>query len=170
MKSNTPKNREGLFKSIMLAYTILVLHVFLLAGLGLLVLFFGGVAQYMFWIFMAGMAIVALSAYLFYRRLRREGRSLREALRSPMFQGRSVEISLLGGMASVRLGAPDDRQQPAVLDNQAPSLQLEDPETTRIRDIAALAQLLEKNLITPEEFDAAKAKLLGGKPQGGRPV
>lgn len=168
MKSKTPNKREGLFTSILLAYTILVLHVILLAGLGLLVVFFGGVAQNMFWIFMGGMAIVALSAYLFYRRLRREGRSLREALRSPMFQGRAVEISLLGGMASFRLGAPDGRQQPLQVDGNDLPLRLEDPETSKIRDIAALAQLLEKNLITLEEFDAAKEKLLGGNHQNDR--
>ncbi len=170
MKSKIPKKNEGLFSSILMAYTILVLHVILLAGLGLLVVFFGGVVQNMVWIFIGGMAIIALSAYLFYRRLRREGRSLREALRSPMFQGRSVEISLLGGMASFRLGAPDSSRQPLQVDGNSQPLRLEDPEAAKIRDIAALAQLLEKNLITLEEFDAAKEKLLGGNHLNDRSV
>jgi hypothetical protein len=158
MKTN---NRDGLFKSIALAYTILILHVLLIAGLGLIVLFFGGLVQNLVWILLGGMVLIGVSGYLFFRRMRREGRSLGEALRSPMFQGRPVEISFLGGMASFRLGPPS---QPRALEgnDSRDRLQLEDSESMRIRDIAALAQLLEKNLITPEEFTAAKRKVLGG--------
>jgi len=159
MKTNP---RDGLFKSIALAYTILIMHVLLIAGLGLVVLFFGGLVQNLVWIVLGGMLLLGLSGYLFYRRMRREGRSLGEALRSPMFQGRSVEISFMGGMASFRLGAPTTPSKALDSGDSQEPLQLEDPESTRIRDITALAQLMEKNLITPEEFTAAKRKLLGG--------
>lgn len=161
MNSTKNNGREGLFKSIVLAYTILILHVLLIAGLGLVVLFFGGLVQNLVWILLGGMLLIGLSGYLFYRRMRQEGRSLGEALRSPMFQGRPVEISFMGGMASFRLGPPTT---PKAVEGGNPSepLKLEDPESARIRDITALAQLLEKNLITPEEFAAAKRKLLGG--------
>ncbi|MFZ1984540.1 MAG: SHOCT domain-containing protein [Desulfatitalea sp.] len=161
MDSKKTNHREGLFKSIALAYTILILHVLLIAGLGLVVVFFGGVVRNMVWIVLGGIALVALSGYLFYRRLRREGRSLGEALRSPMFQGRAVEISFMGGMATFRLGPPNDQKALESGEYKEP-LKLDDPETARIRDITALAQLLEKNLITPEEFTAAKRKLIGG--------
>ncbi|MBI5064027.1 MAG: SHOCT domain-containing protein, partial [Desulfatitalea sp.] len=154
---------EGLFKSIALAYTILILHVLLIAGLGLVVLFFGGLVQNLVWIVLGGMLVLGLSGYLFYRRMRREGRSLGEALRSPMFQGRAVEISFLGGMASFRLGPPiSSKALEGGYQREPMQLELEDPERMRIRDIAALGQLLEKNLITPEEFTAAKRRLLGG--------
>lgn len=159
MQPKSENKREGLFKSIILAYTILILHVLLLAGLGLLVLFFGGMVQYLFWIVIGGMALVALSGYLFYRKLRREGRSLKEAMQSPVFQGRSMEISFLGGMASIRLGAPT--QPPAIeAGNGETPLALEDPEERRIREIKELGRLLEKNLITPEEFATAKRRVL----------
>lgn len=163
MLSTKTNNREGLFKSIALAYTILILHVLLIAGLGLIVVFFGGLVQNLVWIVLGGMLVLGLSGYLFYRRMRREGRSLGEALRSPMFQGRPVEISFLGGMASFRLGPPTT-PAPRSLEggDQREPLQLEDPERMVVRDIAALGQLLEKNLITPEEFTAAKRRLLGG--------
>jgi hypothetical protein len=161
MDSKKTNHREGLFKSIALAYTILILHVLLIAGLGLVVLLFGGVVRNLFWIVLGGILLVALSGYLFYRRLRREGRSLGEALRSPIFQGRAVEISFMGGMATFRLGPPNGQKALESTEHDEP-LKLEDPETMRVRDIAALAQLLEKNLITPEEFTAAKRKLLGG--------
>jgi hypothetical protein len=153
-------HREGLFKSILLAYFILVLHVVLLAGVGLLVLFFGGLVRYLFWIMLIGVALISLSGYLYYRRLRREGRSLREALSSPAYRGRAVEISIMGGMVSFRIGAPE----PPPLIDAGPRndhLSLEDPEKMRLRDIEALARLLEKNLITPEEFAAAKSRYFG---------
>ncbi len=163
MRSKNEDKREGVFKSIILAYTILILHVLLIAGMGLLVLFFGGMVQYLFWIVIAGMGLIALSAYLFYRKLRKEGRSLKEAMQSPMFQGRAMEVSFLGGMASFRLGAPT---QPSAIEagNGHTPLALEGPEDKRIREIKELGQLLEKNLITPEEFASAKRRVLGDEP------
>ena len=160
MPKKNDKKRDGLFKSIALAYTILLLHVLLLAGLGLLVLFFGGMVQYLFWIVIVGMGLIVLSAYLFYRKLRKEGRSLKEAMQSPIFQGRSLEVSFLGGMASVRLGAPTPSAAIEAGRREVP-LELEDPEAVRIPEILELAQLLEKNLITPEEFATAKRRVLG---------
>jgi hypothetical protein len=38
-------------------------------------------------------------------------------------------------------------------------MQLEDPETVRIRELAELARLLENDLITREEFNEAKQRL-----------
>jgi hypothetical protein len=157
MRAKT-KNKTGLFKAIMMSHVVLVLHLLLFAGIGLVVAFVGGVMQYMVWILLAGMLAVALSAYLIYRRLRREGKSIADALRLPMFRGRSVEVSLLGGFATMRLdsGKPD----PTIEESSRTPMQLEDPETARIREINSLAQLLEKKLITPDEFAMAKQRLL----------
>jgi len=153
-------NNESLFKSVMLAHLILALHLLLLGIVIVLIFFFGWLVTNLFWIILGLLLISGIVSYLVFRRLRREGRSLREALRSPMFEGRSVEINLLGGMASFRLGPPSGHQ---VLGYGGENrlLSLEDPELTRMREIAELAELLEKNLITPEEFAAAKRKILG---------
>jgi predicted membrane metal-binding protein len=153
-------NREGLFKSVGMATAILVMHVLLLAGVILLVMFFGGLVRYLFWILLGGLLLITFSGYLFYRRMRKQGRSLRDALRSPEFNGRSVEISFLGGMASFRLGPPTT-SRPLIDSASGPwdePLKLEDPEAIRLRDIEALSQLLEKHLITPEEYAAAKRR------------
>jgi hypothetical protein len=152
------KPKSGIFKGIMMSHVVLVLHLLLFAGIAVVVTFMGGVMQYMVWILLAGMIVIALSAYLIFRRLRREGRSIADALRSPMFRGRSVEVSLLGGFATMRLesGTPDS----AIQKSGSTPMQLEDPETSRIREINSLAQLLEKKLITPDEFDTAKQRLL----------
>lgn len=154
------KSSDGLIKGIVLAHVVLVLHLFLFALLGLLVAFLSGVMHYMTWVLLGGMVVVALSAYLFYRRLRQQGKSIGEALRSPEFAGRSMEISLLGGMATVRLGQPDARKAlPAANGQQA--LQLEEPALSNTDQISALAQLMDEKLITPEEFAKAKERLLG---------
>jgi hypothetical protein len=158
------KEGDGLVKSVLLAYFILALHVLLIACVAVLVLFFRGVVNYMLWIVLGGIAVVGLSAFLFIRRMRAEGKSLREMLRNPVFRGRSVEVSLLGGMATVKLGQPT--QPPAIGHDTADGvLQLEDPDAPRnsdVSELAELARLLEKDLISVDEFNKAKRQLLRG--------
>jgi hypothetical protein len=160
------KNKEGdgLVKSVLLAYFILALHVLLIAVMAILVLFFRGVVNYMLWIFLGGIGLIGLSAFCFFRRMRAEGKSLREMLRNPMFNGRTVEVSLLGGMATVKLG--QSSQPPAIEHDAAIDIpRLEDPAASRNRgasDLAELARLLEKDLITVDEFNKAKQQLLNG--------
>ncbi|WP_157067372.1 SHOCT domain-containing protein [Desulfosarcina cetonica] len=106
--------------------------------------------------------MAGLSVFLLIRRMRAEGKSLREMLRNPMFNGRSVEVSLLGGMATVKLGQPS--QLPAIGHDAVVDLPLlEDPESSsnqEVSQLAELARLLEKDLITVEEFNQAKRRLL----------
>ena len=160
------KNKEGdgLVRSVLLAYFILALHVLLIAGMAILVLFLGGVVNYMLWIVIGGLAVVGLSTFFFIRRMRSEGRSLREMLKNPVFSGRSVEVSLLGGMATVKLGQPS---QPKAIAHDAPVdiPRLEDPDapqSSEVSELAELARLLEKDLITVDEFNKAKHQLLKG--------
>jgi len=160
------KNNEGdgLVKSVLLAYFILALHVLLIAVMAVLVLFFRGVVNYMLWIVIGGIAGVGISALLFVKRMRAEGKSLREMLRNPVFRGRSVEVSLLGGMATVKLGQPSPLQ---AIEHDAPVdiPRLENPDTPRnpeVSELAELARLLEKDLITVDEFNRAKRQLLKG--------
>jgi len=86
--------------------------------------------------------------------------------KSIIFKNRSFEVRLLGGMASLKFGRPDG---PTSIENAAFEThelrnQLEDPETLRIRELTALADMLEKNLITLEEFSRAKQKILHPRP------
>jgi hypothetical protein len=158
MFQNRPGDSQGLFKSVMMAYAVLVLHVLLIAALGLLILFFRGVTQYMIWIFLVGGGGLAVSGYLFYRRMKAEGRTLKEMLQSPTFGGRSVEVSFLGGLASFRLGQQSaPRELPGASEDL---LRLEDPEAFRKKELETLLRLLEKNLISPEEYQKAKQDIL----------
>jgi hypothetical protein len=151
------KDSNGIINSVFAAYAILLLHILLIAGLGVLVLFFRGVITYMLWIFLGGAAIILGSAYYFYRKIKREGKQIEEILKSPTFTGREVEVSLLGGLASLRLGKSNGA--PAIENFSGPVPQLEDPETVRLRELNELVRLLENDLITLEEYKKAKAHL-----------
>lgn len=158
-RNRAKKESDGLLKSVLMAYLVLAIHVLIIAMICILVIFFRGIVNYMPWVFLAVTLLILGSGYYFYRRMRAEGKNLREILRSPLFEGRSVEVSFLGGFASIRLNQPGDTLPPAIEATPKP-LQLEDPETQRIRQLTELARLLEKDLITREEYDSAKHQLL----------
>lgn len=149
-----------LFKGVMLAHMILGLHVVLVCLIGLIVIFFGGIARYWAWIFLVGLALTALGAYCIYRKLKSQGRDLIRDLRSVSApSGGTLEVSFLGGLASVKFGRPAAASTAEIAAPSAPAL-LEDPETQRLRELTHLAQLYEKDLITREEFERAKRTLL----------
>ena len=150
---------EGHLKSVLMAYFILVLHVILIAGLVLLVIFFRGIINYMIWIFIGGTAAILASAYHFYKRMKMEGKTLREMLNSQRFAGRTVEVNLLGGLASLKISGSKD---PAALDTTTSGQfkQLEDPDVIHNRDFFELVRLLENNLITLDEYNKIKEQIL----------
>ena len=78
---------------------------------------------------------------------------------SSLFQGRSFEVSFLRGLASLKFGQPDDLK---AIENPSSEvkIQLEDPETVRIRELTELARMYEKNLITSEEYNLAKNQIM----------
>jgi hypothetical protein len=154
------KEKTGLFKGLMMAYTILVLHVILVALVGCVVLFFRGITEYMVWILIGCSSLILFSGYYFFRRIRQEGRNLRDTLNTPMFNGRSLEISFLGGFASFKIGGPAN--MPPTLgmnDTFEPFRQIEDPATVRIRELKELVRMLENNMITIDEYNQTKQQL-----------
>jgi hypothetical protein len=156
-----PKDDDGLFRSVLLAYGIVVLHGLLIAGLLLMVIFFHGLLSYFSFIFLGAAAGIGFWLYRTMRRAKAQGKSLKQMLDLPVLRGRSVEVQFLGGLASLKLGQSIDSR---LLDNptERPSGLLEDPVSQRIRELTALAALLEKDLITIDEYNATKKLLLGG--------
>lgn len=157
MKAKSFKENNGLFKSIFksifIAYFILILHLILVASLGVIIIFFRGIINYMPWILFGGIGIVLFSAFYFYRKMKKEGRSLKEMMNSPVFRGREVEISFLGGMASLKVGKPAQNS----IDYYPNEIkQLESPEAARLRELNELVRLFENNLITLDEYNQAK--------------
>jgi hypothetical protein len=154
--------KEGIFQGVLMAYLILILHVGLIMGLGLLVFFFSGLIQYMGWIFIFGTVAVLGSGYYFYRRMKEEGKNLKEMIRMPLLSGKAVEVSLLGGLASFRVGPAGTGDRPLLSqENASPTLFLENsPGKTDLESLKEWAKLLQEGFITREEFDVAKDKLL----------
>ncbi|MEW5909589.1 MAG: SHOCT domain-containing protein [Thermodesulfobacteriota bacterium] len=153
------KESDGIFKSIMAAYSILLLHVFLVAGIGFLVLFFSGIVNYMGWIFLIGASITLLLTYRHYRRMKNEGKTVGEMMKTSLLSGKTVELSLFGGLLSFRVGRSGEL--PAIENRQLrETLLLEDPHKNRIDELTELVRLLESGLITREEYDQAKKQVL----------
>ncbi len=159
------KDKEGLFKNIFIAYFILLLHVFLLAGIGLTVVLFKGVYHYLPWI-MGGIAILVLSIVWFiYHRMRETSSSLSQVLGTPEFHDRAVEIRLLGGIASFEIKA---RQHPLLPEHTSLSSPysnarlIESPGDRAERKMLELNGLYEKNLISKEEFEKARQNIIQG--------
>ncbi len=149
------KNSDTHFQSLFSLYAILILHVFLIAILGCLVIFFRGIVIYTPWIFLSVFLIIIGSGYCFYRRMKREGKTLREILNTPDFNGRTVEISFLGGFASFKIGGSS--QELLAGGDSFPKInQLDSPEQYRIKELTELVSMLEKGLITLEEYKIAK--------------
>ena len=160
------KDKEGLFKSIFAAYLILILHVFLLAGVGVTAVLFKGVYNYLPWILGTVTLLVIVFAYVFYRRLRTGTRDIKSVLASEEFAGRDIEVKLLGGLATFNITGRND--DPSRILPSGPGkenrtgIALESPESRAERKIIELTTLYEKNPITREEFDDARQKVLHG--------
>lgn len=152
------KDDDRHLKSVLMAYLILILHVFLVAGLILMVIFFRGILNYMIWVFLGGSALIVASCYKFYKRMKREKKTLREMLSSQQISGRTVEVSVLGGLASLKIGRPHYR--PALDGRSSETVkQLEDPDANRVKELADLVRLLENNLITLDEYQKYKENI-----------
>lgn len=160
MTENKPKERSEIAKSFFFAYLILILNIVLVLLVGTVVIFFKGITDYVIWILVSGALLVAICSFLFWRRIKQSGRTLKETMKDPIFEGRSVQVDLLGGLFSVKMGQPTIPRTLSIGDAGPRLHQLEDPLTVRTRGLTRLADLLEKNLITRQEFLMAKEDLM----------
>ena len=149
---------NGIAKNIFIGYFVLILHVLLLVLLGVFIVFFRGLIVYMPWIVGGGVGLLMLSGLWFYRRMKKGQSGLAETLSKGVPKNRPVEISLLGGLASVRVGTTRGGQEYVA---ETP-LQLEDPETSRLRSLDRLVEMYNNDLISKEEFALLKQDVLQG--------
>lgn len=155
------RENGSLFKGIFVLHAILFFHVLLIALVGLLVIFLRGVEQFMVWIFLAGVAGMMASGLLIYRRMKAEGRSLRELTRLPLLENKTVEVSLLGGIVSLRIDGKNGAPKIGSYANP-PGLQLEDAAGMRMRELEGLARLAENKIISTDEYSDLKNRIMGG--------
>jgi hypothetical protein len=136
-----------------------LLQIFVVAIIGMTVIFIGGLARYLLWVLLGGGALILVLAYVIYRRFRTSGRDLIKNLDVSTLQGRPFEVRFLGGLMSFKVGDSDNL--PALEHKVSRSVaQLEDTETIRKRELAELAQLLADDLISTEEFTSARQKIM----------
>lgn len=155
----------GLFKGVFAAYSVLLLHAALAVILGLVVIFFSGVIHYMAWILLGGFIIIGLSAWYSIRKLKQHQQSLAKILSLPEFSGTSLEIRLLGGLASLKMSKDRNDQnhnQQGMLPGSS-ALLLDSPDSARLKTLAELGRMYENGLITRMEYLKAKEELLGNQ-------
>ncbi len=155
-------NKSELFKSILTAYFILLLHVVLLAGIGVTIILFKGLYQYLPWV-MGGIAVLILViSGLFYRRMKNNSAEIKDILSMPQFQDRTVEIKLLGGIASFKI-TPETNQHKLIENHHdSNTLMIENDIYKTEQKILKLTALFKKDIITQEEFDKAKQDIIQG--------
>ncbi len=161
MQINEEQNRS-MFSSVVVIALIILFHVALIVGLISSVILFKGIYDLRWWILGIGLLLVIGSGYYFYRRAKAGKRRLRDIMNDPAFQNRSVEISLMGGMATLRVGHQDHHQQPRMIDvgPDAEIKQLPAPSSHKIAELSELNRMLEQGLITKEEFMRLKRDIL----------
>ena len=159
--ANKNKNQgESLFKAVIMTHLILFLHLLIIVGIVLMVIFFRSVTRHMLWVFLGATGLFMLSGLFIYWRIKSKGKKiLHDIESSSLFQGRSFEVSFLGGLASLKFGQPDDLKAIGNLPS-GEKLQLENPESEHIRELTELARMYEKDLITSEEYSRAKNQIL----------
>ncbi len=155
MKEKMKSKDDSIFKSVLFAFMILIMHILLIGGIGVLIFFFYGIMNYMVWILAGVACLVASGGYWFYRRVKSDGEEIKGMVGESILKGKTVEVSFLGGMASFKIGDssvnPATRQLPL---NQ--HRQLAAPEPQSVKALTELSRLYEKKLITLEEYNKAK--------------
>jgi hypothetical protein len=114
-------NKSGLFKNMLTAYLILMLHVVLLAGIGLTVILFKGMYQYLPWITAGFCLLVFVTVWIIYQRIKKNSMEIKDILSMPEFQERTVDIKLLGGIASFKI-TPEKNHQTLLVHNTSNNL------------------------------------------------
>lgn len=154
---NTPS--KNILNGVMLGYLVLLLHILLILGLAVAVILIKGIYDFRWLILIAGIVLVGGSGYLFYKRLKEGNRNLRDTLNDPALRDRTLEISLFGGMAAVKLGHKEEQLQLVEVTETEQLRQLQ-PAASQVKELGQLAKMLETELITREEFQQLKQQIV----------
>lgn len=159
------ENNQTHSSGITLAFVVLGLHVLLLLGVGAAVVLIKGIYDLRWALFALAAALITLSAYVFYQRFKTDRQQVARMMRDPALAGRSVEISLLGGMASVKVG---DSPQEVMQIGQADSSRLlgapQQQPLIQIDELSRLKQMLDEGLLEMDEFRQLKKEVLARPP------
>lgn len=154
---NTQKN--GFINGVFLGYFVLLLHVLLILGLGVAIVLLKGAYDFRWVIFVVGLILIVSAGYLIYRRVKQSNRRIRDMMNDPALRDRTLEISLFGGMAAVRLGHRDDQSR-WIDDGAVHEIRQIEAAPSQIEELGQLAKMLEDKLIDREEFERLKKDLI----------
>lgn len=154
------KQNKSVFSGVMLGYLVLILHILLMVGLVVTVVLIKGIYDFRWLIFVLGIVLVSGSGYYFYRYFKEHKQRLHDLMSDPAFNDRTLEISLMGGMATLRVGHKDDSIRLIQADNETEIKQLEPPKSTQLKELSELTRMLNDELITREEFLRLKKEIL----------
>jgi glucan phosphoethanolaminetransferase (alkaline phosphatase superfamily) len=145
---------------VFLAYSIIILHALIIALLFMLIIFFRGIVHYILWITLAGIGLTFLSGLYFYRKVKKNSQKLKDILKDPAFAGRTLEIGFFGGAAVLKVNPQTEQSAIALGYEPTKALPNLNDNGNKVNDLKELGNLLEQNLITRDEFDLLKEKLL----------
>ena len=163
MKPNNDQPKL-IFSGVFTGYLILILHLLLIVVLTMTVVFLKSIYDIRWLLLPVGLILIAASAWYFYRRIKSSNRKLMDMINDPALQGRSVEVSLLGGMATFKLGNDSEApSHPRLVDAHGNDIkQLERPQQNQVASLTELKTLLDAELITKEEFLKLKKDTIEG--------
>lgn len=158
--------KDNLFKGIFSAYFILFGHVLLLAGIGVTIILFKGMYQYLPWVLGAIAALIGLVIWVGYKKFKQQAPQIKDILQQPEFKDREIDIKLLGGIASFKI-EPGSQQHSHQLEHfqshsSGTPLMIEQDLHQTEQKLVKLNTLFEKDLITREEFEKAKQEIIQG--------
>lgn len=150
-----PKSSEvNVMKGIFIAYFVLLFHLGLLCLIGLLVLFFSGILNYLPWILLGCFGLLGGSGYLVLRYIRKKSGSLVRMLSMPEFRGKNIEVNVLGGLASLKIqGSGEIPGQ--IASDQQPS---KGPGSARVEAIGRLAGMPDDGPMPDDGFRRAEQR------------
>ncbi len=159
MIPNDEQNKST-FNGVMLGYTVLLLHILLMVGLGATVVLIKGIYDFRWLIFIAGIILIGASAYYFYNKFQQHKQKIVDLMSDPAFKDRSLEISLMGGMASIKLGNQNENMQLTHSEIESEVKLIAAPKSEQIEELSKLNRMLEDGLITREEFLQLKHEII----------
>jgi len=148
-------SENPLFKSITVAFLILIMHVLLIGGVGILVLLVSGIINHTAW-FLVGIFLTAVGLYMIYKRIKADSKELKKAVGD--LQGKDIEISLLGGMAAMKISSANTKLGTKQIESDRTKL-LSTPSSSNVQQLTELSRLYEKKLITRDEYEKAKKEI-----------
>ncbi len=148
---------NSIYRNIVTAFLILIMHVLLVGGIGMLIFFISGIINHMVWV-IVGISCASAGGYWIYKRMKSDVRELKN-FAGDSFKGRDIEVSFLRGVATFKVSANRDEKRTGSIPLERPR-QLTGAGPEDVKTLSELAHLYEKKLITLEEYNRVKKKIL----------